>query len=91
VAFIGDENASRAPALLTEGNRRMAPHLFFSKKNPHDTLLDRAHEVSERARKMPPGVERERLIKQARESEIQANIQSWLNSPGLQSPKGLER
>jgi hypothetical protein len=69
----------------------MAPHLFFSKKNPHEMLLDRAHEVFARARKMPPGVERDRLIKQAREADIQASIQSWLNSPGLRSPKGLER
>jgi len=38
----------------------------------------------------PPGVEREKLIRQARKAEAAARIQEWLSSPGqgVKSPQG---
>jgi len=38
----------------------------------------------------PLGVEREKLIRQARKAEAAARIQEWLSSPGLQPPKGVK-
>ncbi|WP_441280001.1 hypothetical protein [Bradyrhizobium sp. 63_E2_N1_3] len=39
------------------------------------------------ADRLPPGVERDALLKRARTAEIGAHISDWLRSPGLQSPK----
>lgn len=39
------------------------------------------------AQRMPPGVERDRLLKQARTADISVNLASWADSPGLQPPK----
>jgi hypothetical protein len=36
---------------------------------------------------MPAGVERDRLLKQACENEVRANLHVWANSPGLQPPE----
>jgi hypothetical protein len=38
------------------------------------------------ARGTPPGVERDRLIRRARQAEIGAHINEWLSSPGLKAP-----
>ncbi|MGF6426924.1 uncharacterized protein (DUF3084 family) [Bradyrhizobium elkanii] len=49
-------------------------------------LADRAEEMRERARTMPPGVEKEALLKRARQAETGAHMSEWLRSPGLQPP-----
>jgi hypothetical protein len=36
---------------------------------------------------MQPGIERERLIRRARQAEVGAQMSQWLSSPGLQAPK----
>jgi hypothetical protein len=38
------------------------------------------------ARGVYPGVEREKLLRRARQAETAAHIQEWLTSPGLQAP-----
>jgi hypothetical protein len=50
-------------------------------------LTEQAKRPREEARPMPPGIERERLIRQARQAETAAHIQEWLTSPGLQAPR----
>jgi hypothetical protein len=50
-------------------------------------LTEQAKHLREEARPMPPGIERERLIRQARQAETAAHIQEWLTSPGLQAPR----
>ena len=47
-------------------------------------LADRAEEMRERARTMPPGAEKEALLKRARQAETGAHMSEWLRSPGLQ-------
>jgi hypothetical protein len=39
------------------------------------------------ARGTPHGVERERLIRKARQAETASHLSEWLRSPGLQPPK----
>jgi len=56
------------------------------------TLLDeRLTELAERLRKqaqrMPPGAERDRLIRKARQAEIATQLQVWVTSPGLRPPE----
>ena len=62
--------------------------LRFKQSIPLDQRLK---EVAQRLRKeaqgIPPGIERERLIRRARQAETGAHMAEWLSSPGLQSPR----
>jgi hypothetical protein len=50
-------------------------------------LEEQAKRLRKEAKGTPPGVEREKLIRQARQAETAAHIQDWLKSPGLQAPR----
>jgi hypothetical protein len=56
-----------------------------------ETLEQRLSEEAAKLRKealgTPPGIERERLIRRARQAEIASHMNEWLTSSGLQSPK----
>jgi hypothetical protein len=45
-----------------------------------------AQELKQRARKLPPGPEREALLRKARQDEAAANLSEWLTAPELRSP-----
>jgi hypothetical protein len=60
----------------------------FKQSAPLDQRLDeQAKLLRKEAKGTPPGVEREKLIRQARQAETAAHIQQWLTSPGLQAPR----
>jgi hypothetical protein len=50
-------------------------------------LSEEAKRLREEARLLPPGAEREELIRKARRAEMAAHMNEWLTSPGLQPPK----
>lgn len=50
-------------------------------------LEEQAKRLREEARGTPPGIERDRLIRRARQAEVAAHISEWLSSAGLQPPK----
>jgi hypothetical protein len=52
-----------------------------------ERLLSAAKAARESARKLPPGKQREMLLRSARESEAAAEINRWISSPGLKSPE----
>lgn len=87
MAFIGDENASCAPAFLRNGASAMLGRRFKENGPLGRRLTEQAKRLREEARPMPPGIERERLIRQARQAETAAHIQEWLTSQGLQAPR----
>jgi hypothetical protein len=49
--------------------------------------LDQRLEEQARRLRKEVGVEREKLIRLARQAETAAHIQEWLTSPGLQAPR----
>ena len=49
-------------------------------------LKEQAKRLRQEARGIPPGVERDRLIRRARQAELAAHMSDWLSSPGLQPP-----
>ena len=60
----------------------------FKKSAPLDKRLEeQAKRLRKEARGTPPGVEREKLIRLARQAETASHIQEWLTSPGLQAPR----
>ncbi len=52
-----------------------------------ERVLRQAEQIRLRADSMPPGQEREELLKKARDADMGARIEGWLRSPGLQPPK----
>jgi hypothetical protein len=60
----------------------------FKQSAPLDQRLEeQAKRLRKEAKGTPPGVEREKLIRQARQAEMAAHIQQCLTSPGLQAPR----
>jgi len=61
----------------------------FNQTTPSDEHLEeQAMRLRKEARAVSRlGVEREKLVLQARKAEAAARIQEWLSSPGLQPPK----
>jgi len=55
------------------------------------TLQDRlsawVKQVQEQASKLPPGPEREALLKKARQADVANHLHDWAGSSGLQPPK----
>ncbi|MBR0930662.1 hypothetical protein JQ561_28985 [Bradyrhizobium diazoefficiens] len=52
-----------------------------------ERLAERAQRLSQEAKSLPPGIEREHAIRKARQAETGSHISEWLNSPGLRAPK----
>src|SRR6266498_3108327 len=50
-------------------------------------LADQAQRLREEAKGTPPGVDRERLLRRARQAEAAAHMEQWLTSPGVHAPK----
>lgn len=52
-----------------------------------DRLAEEARRLREAAKDAPPGIEREHLLRRARQAETGSHISEWLTSPGLQPPE----
>jgi hypothetical protein len=52
-----------------------------------DRIVARANEVRAQAAALPPGPDREMLLKKVQQAETAMNLQNWANSPGLRPPK----
>ena len=48
---------------------------------------DQAEAARAKAKTLPPGAERNALLRMARNIEIALHMNAWLSSPGLQPPK----
>nr|WP_246709535.1 hypothetical protein [Bradyrhizobium sp. 6(2017)] len=49
-------------------------------------LTQEAARLRQAAKGTPLGIERERMIRQARQAETASHISQWLSSPGLRAP-----
>lgn len=62
-----------------------------NRSKPSGTLPDRlkafAVEMREKAAPLPPGPEKEELMRRARQADTATHLAEWANSPGLQPPK----
>ena len=50
-------------------------------------LAEQAQRFRKEAQGTPPGIERDHLIRRARQAETALYLNEWVNSPGLQPPK----
>lgn len=46
-----------------------------------------AEDIRAQAEQLPPGPERDALLKKASQADIACHLDDWVNSPGLQAPK----
>jgi leucyl aminopeptidase len=64
----------------------------FQERSMHDESFQNrlaafAEEARERAERLPPGPEKDDLLRKVRQADIAAHVDDWANSPGLQPPK----
>jgi hypothetical protein len=52
-----------------------------------ERLAQEALRLREHAKSLPPGIERDQLMRTARQVETASRMNQWLTSPGLQPPK----
>ena len=65
----------------------MAERRRFKQTLPlKDRLDDWAQRLREQAAALPPGPERDELLKKARQAEVACHLEDWVNSSGLQPP-----
>ena len=60
---------------------------FKQTQSLEERLAQEAARFREQARKLPPGPEREILLRKARQAETGSHMSEWLRSPGLQPPE----
>ncbi len=53
-----------------------------------ERLLPSARNARERARRMPPGYEREMLLRRAKQHEVTSDLADWLSDAGGGGGKG---
>lgn len=86
-ASISERETSRALAQSKQGAHKMQRRRFKNIRTFPDRLSDFAREAREHAEKLPPGPEKDDLLKKARQADTASHVEKWLNSPGLQPPK----
>ncbi len=62
-------------------------HRVIQTQPLENRVSDEAERLRKQARGTYPGVERDRLLRLARQAETAAQISDWLKSPGPLSPK----
>jgi hypothetical protein len=62
---------------------------FKQIQSPEERLSQEAKRLREEAKLLPPGAEREALLRKARQAETGSHLSQWLSSPGLQPPKHI--
>ena len=62
--------------------RRRLTHIT----TPQERLTADAKRLREQAERLPPGRERDILLRKAKQDDTASHIFEWLNSPGLKAP-----
>jgi hypothetical protein len=52
-----------------------------------DRLAAIAKDVREKASLLQPGIEKDELLRKARQADVAYHLDDWANSPGLRPPK----
>jgi hypothetical protein len=68
--------------------QRMPEHRRFTQFiSLEESLPEEAKRLRKQAQGTPPGIERERLVRRARQLETASRMNEWLTSRGLQAPE----
>ncbi len=58
----------------------------MTRKTLEERCAEQRQVVLKQAEALPPGKERDDLLRKARQLETASQVDQWLSSPGLQSP-----
>jgi hypothetical protein len=89
VAFIGDEIACLRSRPSSDGKeQRNMQRRGYHKQTVSlgDRLAHEAARLREQAANLPHGIERDELLRKARQADTAVNVSGWLSSPGLKPP-----
>ena len=76
------------PPVLKRMEQRMPEHRRFTQTiSLEESLPEEAKRLRKQAQGTPPGIERERLVRRARQLETASRMNEWLTSRGLQALK----
>jgi hypothetical protein len=76
------------PNLLVERRSAMFKRRRFKQTTSlHERLVAFANEARERAATLPPGPERNALLKKVSQADTASHLDDRVNSPALQAPK----
>jgi hypothetical protein len=67
--------------VMTSRRRRFKQEITLQ-----DRIAEWAKEIRAQAAELPPGRERDELLKKVRQAETAMHLDDWANSPGLQPP-----
>ncbi|WP_249149935.1 hypothetical protein [Bradyrhizobium liaoningense] len=59
---------------------------FKQVQSLEERLSQEAARLREEAKALPPGMEREHMLRKARQCDTGSHVSEWLRSPGLQPP-----
>jgi len=65
----------------------MMKRRFKQSRSLQDRLAAFAQDARDEAEKLPPGIERNNMLRKASQANTAAHLDDWANSPGLQPPK----
>ena len=76
------------PPILERMEQRMPEHRRFTQTiSLEGSFPEEAKRLRKQAQGTLPGIERERLVRRARQLETASRMNEWLTSRGLQAPK----
>ena len=87
LASIGDENAGLCSRLNENEGHAMLRRQFHTTDSLKDRLASFATDAREKASLLPPGPEKEQMLRKARQADTASHLDEWINSSGLQPPK----
>ena len=67
--------------------KRLSNEARASRPAFDERVSEAAKDLEDRAWRLPPGPERDELLRRARRMDIAKHMNEWLLSPGLQAPK----
>ena len=87
VASIGEENAHHSAFASCGKECAMIMRRQFTQTETQEKrLTDEAEQLRKLARGTPPGVERDRLLRRARQCETNSRMGEWMRSAELRPP-----
>jgi hypothetical protein len=78
--------SSNVIASFGQQGDNMQARRFEMAASVKDRLVQQSSNARDKARTLPPGKEREGLMRLARQTEIASHLDAWLDSPGLRRP-----
>jgi hypothetical protein len=72
---------------MSKTGKRLTKNELASRPAFGERVSRAAKDLEDQAWRVPPGPERDALLRRARQMDVANHMNEWLSSPGLQAPK----